>query len=61
MRDVTDTVVPGGPGGGAGGEHVLGLHFGGPIAGGEPAGHELAATEIIGRLAKRHELTPPPR
>ena len=40
---------------------VRGLHFGGPIAGGEPAGNELAATEIIGWLAKRHELTPPAR
>jgi len=38
---------------------VRGLHFGGPIAGGEPAGNELAAAEIIGWLAKRHELTPP--
>jgi hypothetical protein len=38
---------------------VRGLHFGGPIASGEPAGNELAATEIIGWLSKRHELTPP--
>ncbi len=38
---------------------VRGLHFGGPIAKGEPAGNELAATEIIDWLAKRHELTPP--
>jgi hypothetical protein len=38
---------------------VRGLHFGGPIAGGEPAGNELAAAEIIGWLAKRHELTSP--
>ena len=38
---------------------VRGLHFGGPIADGEPAGHELAATEIIDWLSKRHELTPP--
>src|ERR1700683_2376107 len=34
---------------------VRGLHFGGPIADGEPAGHELAATEIIDWLSKRHE------
>jgi len=40
---------------------VRGLHFGGPIAEGEPAGNELAATEIAGWLAKRHELTPPAR
>ena len=38
---------------------VRGLHFGGPIADGEPAGNELAATEIIAWLSKRHELTPP--
>jgi len=38
---------------------VRGLHFGGPIAGGEPAGNELAATEIITWLSKRHELSPP--
>lgn len=38
---------------------VRGLHFGGPIAPGEPAGNELAAAEIIAWLAKRHELTPP--
>ena len=38
---------------------VRGLHFGGPIANGEPAGNELAATEIIGWLSKRHELSPP--
>lgn len=38
---------------------VRGLHFGGPIAEGEPAGNELAAAEIIAWLAKRHELTPP--
>jgi hypothetical protein len=38
---------------------VRGLHFGGPIASGEPAGNELAATEIINWLSKRHELTPP--
>ncbi len=30
----------------------------GPIAAGEPAGHELAAAEIIDWLSKRHELTP---
>jgi hypothetical protein len=38
---------------------VRGLHFGGPIARGEPAGNELAATEIISWLSKRYELTPP--
>jgi hypothetical protein len=38
---------------------VRGLHFGGPIADGEPAGNALAATEIINWLSKRHELTPP--
>jgi len=38
---------------------LRGLHFGGPIANGEPAGNELAATEIINWLSKRHELTPP--
>jgi hypothetical protein len=38
---------------------VRGLHFGGPIAPGEPTGNELAATEVINWLAKRHELTPP--
>ena len=38
---------------------LRGLHFGGPIAEGEPAGNELAATEIINWLSKRHELTPP--
>jgi hypothetical protein len=38
---------------------LRGLHFGGPITNGEPAGNELAATEIIGWLSKRHELTPP--
>jgi hypothetical protein len=38
---------------------IRGLHFGGPIANGEPAGNELAAAEIIGWLSKRHELTPP--
>jgi hypothetical protein len=38
---------------------VRGLHFGGPIAKGEPTGNELAATEIINWLSKRHELTPP--
>ncbi len=35
---------------------VRGLHFGGPIAEGEPTGNELAAAEIIDWLAKRHEL-----
>lgn len=38
---------------------VRGLHFGGPIADGEPVGNELAATEIIAWLAKRYELIPP--
>jgi hypothetical protein len=38
---------------------VRGLHFGGPIAQGEPTGNELAATEIIDWLSERHELTPP--
>jgi hypothetical protein len=38
---------------------VRGLHFGGPIAQGEPTGNDLAATEIINWLSKRHELTPP--
>jgi hypothetical protein len=38
---------------------VRGLHFGGPIADSEPTGNELAATEIISWLSKRHELTPP--
>jgi hypothetical protein len=38
---------------------VRGLHFGGPIAKGEPTGNDLAATEIINWLSKRHELTPP--
>jgi hypothetical protein len=37
---------------------VRGLHFGGPIADEERAGNELAATEIIDWLSKRHELTP---
>ena len=38
---------------------VPGLHFGGPMGKGEPTGNELAATEIIAWLSKRHELTPP--
>src|SRR5262249_6270917 len=38
---------------------VRGLHFGGPIAEGEPTGNELAAVEIVGWLAKRYELAPP--
>jgi hypothetical protein len=38
---------------------VRGLHFGGPIGRGEPAGNELAAAEIVDWLSKRHELTPP--
>jgi hypothetical protein len=37
---------------------VRGLHFGGSIGAGEPAGNELAA-EIIAWLANRHEATPP--
>lgn len=35
---------------------VRGLHFGNPIADGEPTGIELAAAEVIDWLAKRHEL-----
>jgi hypothetical protein len=38
---------------------VRGLHFGGPIGTGAPAGNELAAAEIIAWLAERHKLTPP--
>ncbi|MGD9525862.1 MAG: alpha/beta hydrolase [Pseudonocardia sp.] len=38
---------------------VRGLHFGAPIAEGEPTGNELAAAEILEWLAKRHELAPP--
>jgi len=38
---------------------VRSLHFGGPITHAEPTGNELAATEIINGLSKRHELTPP--
>jgi hypothetical protein len=38
---------------------VRGLHFGGPITDGEPAGNEIAATEIAEWLGKRYELTPP--
>jgi hypothetical protein len=38
---------------------VCGLHFGGSIVEGESTGNELAATEIIALLSKRHELTPP--
>jgi hypothetical protein len=38
---------------------VRGLHFGGPIAPGEATGNDLAATEIIDWLSRRHELTPP--
>jgi hypothetical protein len=36
-----------------------GLHFSRPIAPGDPTGDELAATEIINWLSKRHELVPP--
>jgi len=38
---------------------VRGLHIGWPIVEGEPTGNELAATEIIAWLSKRHELTSP--
>jgi hypothetical protein len=38
---------------------VRGLHFGGAIADGEPTGNELAAAEIAGWLAARHDLAPP--
>lgn len=38
---------------------VRGLHFGGPIADGEPTGNELAATEITTWLDKRFPLAPP--
>ena len=38
---------------------VRGLHFGGSIAQGEPTGNDLAATEIIDWLSRRHELIPP--
>jgi hypothetical protein len=38
---------------------VRGLHFGGPIANGEATGNELAATEIVAWLSRRHGLTPP--
>jgi hypothetical protein len=38
---------------------VRGLHFGGPIAEGEPTGNELAAAESAEWLAKRYELSPP--
>ena len=37
---------------------VRGLHFGAPLANAEPTGNELAATEIINWLSKRHELAP---
>jgi hypothetical protein len=36
-----------------------GLHFSRPIAAGDPTGSELAATEIVNWLSKRHELVPP--
>jgi len=39
---------------------VRGLHFGGAIAPGEPTGNDLAATEIVGWIGRRHELAPPP-
>ncbi|MBC3193346.1 alpha/beta hydrolase [Pseudonocardia sp. C8] len=38
---------------------VRGLHFGGPIADGEPTGNELAAREIAGWLSDRFALVPP--
>lgn len=38
---------------------VRGLHFGGPIAAGEPSGTELAAAEIGAWLGERHPLAPP--
>lgn len=38
---------------------VRGLHFGGAIAPGGPTGNELAATEIIDWISKRHGLAPP--
>ncbi|TNC29179.1 alpha/beta fold hydrolase [Amycolatopsis alkalitolerans] len=38
---------------------VRGLHFGAPIAEGEPSGNDLAAAEIAGWLAERYELAPP--
>ncbi|WP_236789590.1 alpha/beta hydrolase [Amycolatopsis sp. GM8] len=37
---------------------VRGLHFGGPIAEGEPTANELAAAEIAAWLTKRYELAP---
>ncbi|GAB3576242.1 hypothetical protein GCM10027445_39930 [Amycolatopsis endophytica] len=39
---------------------VRGLHFGGPIAAGEPTGNELAAAEIVRWLDKRYELAARP-
>lgn len=38
---------------------VRGLHFGGPIAPGDPTGNALAAAEIVDWLAARHDLAPP--
>src|SRR5262249_26972286 len=40
---------------------VRGLHFGGPIAGGERPANERAPTELSGGLASRHEPPPPAR
>jgi hypothetical protein len=40
-------------------ERVRGLHFGGPLAEGEPTGNELAAQEIASWLADRFALAPP--
>lgn len=38
---------------------VRGTDFGGPIAKGEPAGHDLAGHQIRAWLEKRHDLAPP--
>lgn len=38
---------------------VRGLHFGAPIADGEPTGNALAGAEIVDWLAARHKLLPP--
>ena len=35
---------------------VRGLHFGGPIVAGEPAGNELAAAETIAEVLRAHRL-----
>lgn len=39
---------------------VRGLHFGGPIAAGEPSGNARAGEQILGWLAERYKLAPPP-